>query len=183
METFSALLTLCAGNSPVIGESPHKGQWRGALMFSFICARINSWVNNRGGWWFEAPPHSLMRHYNENAAARNCIVHRKSVIDSSPTPHHRNHDAHGLLLCCALLLLGIVQVILKSRRRPNMETFPHYCPFVTEFTVPHKEQVTRTLHVFFDVSLNELLHEHFSCTVMIVSEGKSHESARVSRAL
>ena len=26
---------------------PHKGQWRGALMFSLICARINDWVNNR----------------------------------------------------------------------------------------------------------------------------------------
>ena len=24
-----------------------KGQWRGALMFSLICAWINSWVNNR----------------------------------------------------------------------------------------------------------------------------------------
>ena len=24
----------------------HKGQWRGALMFSLICARINRWVNN-----------------------------------------------------------------------------------------------------------------------------------------
>ena len=47
METFSALLALCAGNSPVPGEFPHKGQWRGALMFSLICARINSWVNNR----------------------------------------------------------------------------------------------------------------------------------------
>ena len=31
--------------SPVI--SPHKGQWRGALMFSLICAWINGWVNNR----------------------------------------------------------------------------------------------------------------------------------------
>ena len=25
---------------------PHKGQWRGALMFSLICAWINAWVNN-----------------------------------------------------------------------------------------------------------------------------------------
>ena len=41
---FSALLAICAGNSPV--NSPHKGQWRGALMFSLICARINGWVNN-----------------------------------------------------------------------------------------------------------------------------------------
>ena len=31
--------------SPV--NSPHKGQWRGALMFSLICAWINGWVYNR----------------------------------------------------------------------------------------------------------------------------------------
>ena len=31
--------------SPV--NSPHKGQWRKALMFTLICARINGWVNNR----------------------------------------------------------------------------------------------------------------------------------------
>ena len=31
--------------SPV--NSPHKGQWHGALMFSLICPRINGWVNNR----------------------------------------------------------------------------------------------------------------------------------------
>ena len=47
METFSALLAICAGNSPVPVNSPHKGQWRGALMFTLICARINGWVNNR----------------------------------------------------------------------------------------------------------------------------------------
>ena len=28
-------------------NSPNKGQWRGALMFSLICAWINGWVNNR----------------------------------------------------------------------------------------------------------------------------------------
>ena len=30
---------------PVI--SPHKGQWRGALMFSLICVWIDGWINNR----------------------------------------------------------------------------------------------------------------------------------------
>ena len=46
MEAFSALLALCAGihRSPV--NSPHKGQWRGALMFSLICAWMNGWVIN-----------------------------------------------------------------------------------------------------------------------------------------
>ena len=34
------------------GTSPHKGQWRGTLMFSVICVWINGWVNNReaGDW-------------------------------------------------------------------------------------------------------------------------------------
>ena len=48
METFSALLTPLWGEfprSPV--TSPHKGQWRGALMFSLICTWINRFVNNR----------------------------------------------------------------------------------------------------------------------------------------
>ena len=31
--------------SPV--NSPHKGQWRGALMFSLICVWTIGWVNNR----------------------------------------------------------------------------------------------------------------------------------------
>ena len=31
--------------SPV--NSPHKGQWRGALMFSLICVGLKGWINNR----------------------------------------------------------------------------------------------------------------------------------------
>ena len=37
--------TSCALLAPV--NSPHKRQWRGALMFSLICSWINDWVNNR----------------------------------------------------------------------------------------------------------------------------------------
>ena len=49
--------------SPV--NSSHKGQWRGALMFSLICDWINGWVNNREtDWWFETPSRSLWRHCN-----------------------------------------------------------------------------------------------------------------------
>ena len=48
METFPALLAICAGNSPVPVNSPHKGQWRGALIYSLIWAWINGWVNEAG---------------------------------------------------------------------------------------------------------------------------------------
>ena len=47
METFSALLALCAVNWSVTVNSPHKGEWRIALMFSLSCAWINGLVNNR----------------------------------------------------------------------------------------------------------------------------------------
>ena len=47
MKIFSALLDIVRGihRSPV--NSPHKGQWRSALMFSLICVWINGGVNNR----------------------------------------------------------------------------------------------------------------------------------------
>ena len=47
METFSALLVLCAGNSPVTGEFPSERPWRRVLVLSLICAWTNDWVNNR----------------------------------------------------------------------------------------------------------------------------------------
>ena len=56
METFSELLALCAG------KSPHKGRWRGALMFfSALC--LNKRLSKQSwGWWFETPSHPLWRH-------------------------------------------------------------------------------------------------------------------------
>ena len=47
METFSALLVFCAGNSPVAGEFLAQRPVAWALMLSLICAWINSWINNR----------------------------------------------------------------------------------------------------------------------------------------
>ena len=47
METFSALLAICAGNSPVLGEFPAQRPTTRSLMFYLICVWINGWVNNR----------------------------------------------------------------------------------------------------------------------------------------
>ena len=52
-------------------NSPHKGQWRGTLMFSLICAWINDWVNNR-----EASDLRRHRaHYDITAMMLNTLVH------------------------------------------------------------------------------------------------------------
>ena len=45
METFSALLDICAGNSPVSGEFPAQMPVTRSFDVSFDL--INGWVNNR----------------------------------------------------------------------------------------------------------------------------------------
>ena len=72
MGTFSALLALCVGNSPVPVNSPHKGQWRRALKFSLISAWINDRVNNR-----EAGDMRRHRgHYDVNVMNRSLVWHK-----------------------------------------------------------------------------------------------------------
>ena len=48
MESFSVLLALCAGNSPVPGEFPsQKPVTQSFDVFFDLCLKKNSWVNNR----------------------------------------------------------------------------------------------------------------------------------------
>ena len=46
MEAFSALLAICAGNSPVTGEFPAQRPVTRSFDVSVICAWIIGWVNN-----------------------------------------------------------------------------------------------------------------------------------------
>ena len=46
--------------SPV--NSPHIGQWRGALMFSLICALNKPLSKQSWGWRFKTPPRSVWRY-------------------------------------------------------------------------------------------------------------------------
>ena len=87
METFSALLVICAGNSPVTGEfHAHKGQWRGALMFSLICALNKRLSKQSRGWWFETPSCSLWRHCN--ASSKDMHAHdTECLIDPNIIGH------------------------------------------------------------------------------------------------
>ena len=64
MDAFPRYWSFLRGiqRSPV--NSPHKGQWRGALIFSLICA-LNKWLSKQSrGCWFETPSCSLWRHCN-----------------------------------------------------------------------------------------------------------------------
>ena len=64
METFSALLALCAGNSPVTGEFPAQRPVTRSFDV-FFDLRFNKRLSKQSwGWWFETPSRSLWRHCN-----------------------------------------------------------------------------------------------------------------------
>ena len=62
METFSALLTLCAGNSPVTGEFPTQRPVTRSFDVSFDLHLIKCLSKQSWGWWFETPSCPLWRH-------------------------------------------------------------------------------------------------------------------------
>ena len=64
MEPFSALLALCAGNSPVSGEFPAQRPVTRSFDVSFDL-RLNKQLSKQSwGWWFETLWRSLWRHRN-----------------------------------------------------------------------------------------------------------------------
>ena len=76
METFSALLALCVGNSQVTGEFPSQKPVTRSFMFCLICAWMNGWVNNR-----EA---SYLRWHNTRYAMKTQVKYVMGGSDSKP---------------------------------------------------------------------------------------------------
>ena len=66
METFSALLTICAGNSPVTGEFPAQRPVTRSFNV-FFDLRLNKRLSKQSrGRWFETLSRPLWRHSNES---------------------------------------------------------------------------------------------------------------------
>ena len=71
METFSALLAICAGNSPVPGEFPTQRPVTRSFNV-FFDLRLNKRLSKQSwGWWLETLSRPLWRH---------CNVHGSQVV-------------------------------------------------------------------------------------------------------
>ena len=103
--------------SPV--NSPHKGQWRWALVFSLICTRINGWVYNREAG--ELRHHGA--HYDVTAMypplLGDLCVETLFVRSVPPTP------SYTLLYCLHITFTGAdspLRVMAKRKKNQN-QTF------------------------------------------------------------
>ena len=82
METFSALLVLCAGNSPVTGEFPSQRPVTRSFDI-FFDLRLNKRLSKQSwGWWFETPSCTLWHHCNEIHNAGMPNIYRNITIKS-----------------------------------------------------------------------------------------------------
>ena len=66
METFSALLAICAGNSPVTGEFPTQRPVTRSFDVYFDLRLNNRLSKQSWGWWFETLSSPSWRHRNDN---------------------------------------------------------------------------------------------------------------------
>ena len=63
METFSALLAICAGSSPTTGDVPAQRSVTRSFAV-FFDMRLNTRLSKQWwGWWFETPSWPLWRHH------------------------------------------------------------------------------------------------------------------------
>ena len=70
MEMSSALLVLCAGNSPVTGEFPAQRPVTRSFGV-FFDLRLNKRLSKHSwGWWYETPSRPLWRHCNDIASLK-----------------------------------------------------------------------------------------------------------------
>ena len=92
METFAALLVLCAGNSPVTGEFPtQRPVTRSFDVFFDLC--LNKRLSKQSlGWWFRMPSHPLWRNCNawKKKTHLSCMV-STAVGDTT--------SSAGIILC------------------------------------------------------------------------------------
>ena len=84
METFSALLAICAGNSLVIGEFPAQGPVTRSFDVSFDLHLNKRLSKQSWGWWFETPLCPLWRHSNDipkRMTSNLCARYRHMAFD------------------------------------------------------------------------------------------------------
>ena len=92
METFSALLTICAGNSTVPGEFPTQRPVTRSFDV-FFDLRLNKRLSKQPwGWWFETLSRPLWRHRNEHLTLYNswCTTVHELPSKESHIQCHKN---------------------------------------------------------------------------------------------
>ena len=103
IETSSALLALCAGNSLVTSESPAQRLVTRSFDV-FLDLRLNKWWSKQSwGWWFETPSCSLLRRCN-------------ALTTGNPTGCRTSDFPRTLFDICNVILYAAVCMLRHMRK-------------------------------------------------------------------
>ena len=151
METFSALLAICAGNSPFIGEFPAQRSVTRSFDVLFDL-RLNKRLSKQSwGWWFETLPRPLWRHSNDLASSPNTFLWHVIFADASNLV---------ILWCSSCWKLNNDPILMI--RRPHLISN-------TRSDTTGKPSANIPLH---ENSLGELAKSHTWKTSISLNEGK-----------
>ena len=107
METFSTLLAICAGNSPVPGEFPTQRPVTRSFDV-FFDLRLNKRLSKQSwGWWFETLSRPLWRHRNVDMKLRLMWYILLPVwcgaCHDEPPQLLRSHYCHKISIWCWIM--------------------------------------------------------------------------------
>ena len=111
METFSALLAICAGNSPVTGE--FLTQRPATRSFDvFFDLDLNERLSEQPwGLWFETPSRPLWRHGNGLVAVQ---TQSPNPLQINTLQQQNENNSFVLFIILLLLLLLLLSLLLLS---------------------------------------------------------------------
>ena len=105
METFSVLLALCAGNSPVTGEFPAQRPVTRSFAV-FFDLRLNKPLSKLSrGWWFETQSRPLWHHFNGLPGENKVTLKYMGESIKSYDAGHGIFRLWGSTLCLLMLSL------------------------------------------------------------------------------
>ena len=161
METFYALLAICAGNSPVSGEFPAQRPVTRSFDFFFdLC--LNKRLSKQSWcWWFETQSCLLWRHCN--AVKNNILQNRRDTSKHSFPLRSKRYEFSTLKgSACLPLMLNYIQTIPQtevwlSRVHIWQVTYNIWLSSFPGFDIFRSEQYCRYDHIFKSVFLFENL--------------------------
>ena len=154
METFSALLAICAGNSPVPGEFPSQRPVTRSFDVSFDLRSNIRLSKQWRGWWFETQSCPLWRHRNETFCDRmelfkiteDIVRYIETLRGTScirGVVNKKSHNHFAWVSCCPKL--PTIRLFFHTLFRVNikktlplffsMEWIKRFCGWIYQFSI------------------------------------------------
>ena len=99
MEIFSALLAICAGNSPVPGEFPAQKPVTRSVDVFFDLHPNKRLSKQWRGWWFKTPSCPLLRHRNGRGVTDRKFISLWLSMNNLRNPGNEIQNSHSWKCC------------------------------------------------------------------------------------